>query len=403
MAIVDYKKEAQRRLNALLKDKEVSEKNKKDFQRYLNALDVSDARIGIICVNIRKIFHLTQDLVGVMNDRDSINKLFKTLKTKEFEHINAGKGKKYNLSLSTIETIKNVTKAYLRWHNKNKTPEGFMDVKSKSKAQKRDLKPEDMITGEDLTLLTSNIHSLQFKALISVMLDGGFRPSELVDINLNDIKKDGIYIVIRVNKGKTGKRDVILFRSVPDLNKWLNSHPGKEKDSPLWIQENNSYKEIVRYKYPAIRKRLIELKKKIGFQKPIDLYNFRHSACYLAKLDNTPSELAAKKFGHSVKFYTETYGRLGVEDDIKRFNKLHKIGQSNDEDEAKPIECFACKTINEGGLTHCESCQRPLNMKEALKGYNEIQNLKDQMAEMIAKLNDLDAIKRELNKRKSLP
>ena len=39
-------------------------------------------------------------------------------------------------------------------------------------------------------------------------------------------------------KGKTGSRDVVLFKSVPYVQKWLQAHPSKEKNAPLWIIED---------------------------------------------------------------------------------------------------------------------------------------------------------------------
>jgi len=158
---------------------------------------------------------------------------------------------------------------------------------------------------------------------------------------------------------------VILWRAVPDLLRWVSNHPTKRKDDPLWTQEHYTKGQIIRYKYHAVQKRVNEMFLTVKINKPTDFYNLRHSACVLAKLDNIPEEEAAKKFGHSVKFYTETYGRLTAEDSLKRFGKAYGL-QEQEKEVSKPISCQRCAFVNVPKAVLCEQCSSPLSIEKAM-------------------------------------
>lgn len=375
--IQDYKRIAEKNLQLLYRDPKISDKNKRDLKRYLQALEVTPARIGIIARHIKLLFYEMPDVVGSMGDRDLVNAAFKRLSKRA--------------KPGYYETVKNVSKAFIRWHNDSETPRGWKDVKGNGrKAQRRDLSPEDMVTWEDGLRLASATNSVQIKAALLVQLDGGFRPSEFIELNYGDVSiKNSAFAVVRVKRGKTGKRDVILFRSVPYLQRWLKAHPVKEKDCPLWIQENGK-RRFVRYRYDAIRWRVLDLGRTISFNKPLDFYNLRHSACYISKMDNTNAELAARKFGHSVDYYTNTYGRLSSDDDLKRYGKLY--GQAEDKKELKdtPLACDKCGTVNEPGQVYCEQCNSPLTMEAAMKRATEADEMRGTIEILKSRLNEFE-------------
>jgi hypothetical protein len=155
--------------------------------------------------------------------------------------------------------------------------------------------------------------------------------------------------------------------------------------------------KIIRYKYSAIIKRVKKLSIKAGLKKPMDFYNFRHSSCYLDKIDNVPLDLASERHGHSVEFYTKIYGRLDSTDKANRLSK-HYGGEDEEKKRLeKNIVCDRCDFINDPGTDFCGKCSSPLNLKAAL---NVDAILKKQMADLIAKVETLSDIKAELAKRK---
>ncbi|MFP4190389.1 MAG: tyrosine-type recombinase/integrase [Candidatus Woesearchaeota archaeon] len=373
--ITDYLKKAELSLNRILDSTKISEKNKADLNRYLNALDVSHARIDIICSNLYRLFTECDDLLGAKDDRDYMNSLFRRLKMR--------------FSDASYNTLKNVGKAFVRWHNDGDTPIGWKDIKNNGKtSSKRDLKPEDMVTWEDGLRMAEQTQSTQLKAILMTQLDGGFRPSEFIDLKYGDIKKEGRYLVARVRGGKTGGRDVILFRCLPQLQNWLRNHPVKRRDAPLWVMEvpgfshRKTKSDKLAYRYPAVLKRIKKLAAKADIDKPMDFYNLRHSSAVIKKLDNIPVDIAATNMGHSVRHFTETYGRLSLKDITKRYDKAYDLEPEEEEKEEKPAICKFCDTANDPDAEFCVRCNNPLNLKIALQESSKLKSMEEEMARM---------------------
>lgn len=412
MPIIDYEQQYETSLRKVLASKAISDANKSHLKRFLHGYkDVTVARKGIFVRHIEKLLEATDDIKEDMHDRDKINKVFEKLER--------------NYSPSYYSTIVNVSLRFVRWlydEDGNK-PKGFRDIKNKGKdGSKRKLVPEDMLTWKDMEKLLQHTNSIQYKALLSTQLDGGFRPSEFIDLNFGDVQVKGKYIIAHVTRGKTGERDVILYRSVPSLQAWLHVHPTKRAQDPLWVIEDPGKSHRLdgevskRYTYAAIKKRLRILAEKARFgsykqvngkevfvpQKPLDFYNLRHSACTLSKLENVNPGLAADKFGHSVEYYEEIYGRLDKDDLIKRFAKAYGDDEARRKsEELRTLECSRCGRVNEPGIKDCINCGAPLTLERAMQAHDELSILKEQLAQVIAKVNSLEEIDHAIEKKQS--
>lgn len=379
MPVIDYAKKAERSRKRALTRKDVSQKNKDDLLKFLNSREISKASEFMLCDHLTRLFQECDDIVGCMQDRDKVNAIFTRLRK--------------SVGSCHLETIKSKGKTFVRWFNDGDTPKGWRDIKSSSKKQKRDLNPNDMLTWEDAKKMIDETNSIQLKAIIMTQLDGGFRPSEIIDLKYGDISKEGKYIIAHVN-GKTGKRDVFLWRSVPFIQRWIDNHPMKQKDSPMWVIENPTNrvnkKGSLKYDYYALAKRIRFLANKCNIGKPVDFYNFRHSSAVLKKLENIPIDVAAANMGHSIKHFTETYGRLSIKDISNRFDKAYGMAQEEDNSKDNPIECRICKTINDAGSEYCEKCNNPLTFEVARRDSestkemkNELDMLKEQMEQVL--------------------
>ena len=287
------------------------------------------------------------------------------------------------LSINYYSTVINISQTLVTKINDGVKPKGFKNIQNISKeAQKRKLEPKDMIKWEDGIELAKATPSIQMKAVILTQLDGGFRPSELIDLNYGDIEIKKDFIIANVKDGKTGSRTVILFRGVPYLMRWLQNHPTKKSNDPLWISERDN---ITRYNYPALIKRVKDIGDKIKLKKPLDFYNLRHSACLISKLDNIPLEEAAKKFGHSVEFFTNTYGRMDTSGSIARLSKSYGIEKSKQKIDVN-VRCSKCDNVNIPKAEICEKCGSPLSIKKAMEldqdKSKEMAELKEAMENM---------------------
>ncbi len=388
MPVVDYEKKAEL-AEARLFRSDISEANLAYIERFLKAYDVSPARKAIFCRHIVFILENTTDIKEEMNDRDKINDLFLKMRGEYSDGYYA--------------TIINVSLVFVRWLNDGSKPEGFKDIKNLSrKKQKRDLDPSDMVSWEDGLELMSAVDSTQVKAVIAVQLDGGFRPSELIDLKYGDIELKKPFAIAYVQKSKTGeKRNVTLFRSVPYLQRWLMEHPTKDDDDPLWVIENPELSRRdehtdgpLKYNYHALFRRIQRLAEDIGLDKPVDFYNLRHSACTLAKKDNLPLDLAAEKFGHTVKYFKNTYGRLSPEDTLNR-HAAHYGEKENPVEKPKTILCGTCQYVNPPKTEYCRQCGAPLSIQAAEKVQDQT---KAEVKEMRKQLIHQDEMIKRLQK-----
>lgn len=310
MGIISYSKLVARLLSRINNDDSVSAKNKELLEKFLYTYDVSDARKGIFLERIYPILKEFKDISNI--ERDAINAFFYKLK------------KKY--APATVSTYSSILCRFSKWLNDGTLAPEFLDIVQYSrKRSRRKLQPEDMISWDDGLTMAKFAPSPQIQAIATVQLDGGFRPSEFISLNYGDVSIVDNLFVCHVRDGKTGARHVVLFRATPYLKQWMDMHPTRNPSDPLWINETNPKDKegkLLRYKYPALAKRIKTLGKLARINKPLDFYNLRHSSCTLDKKDNIPAELASERHGHSIKYYMDVYGRLNVSDTVNRF-KTH--------------------------------------------------------------------------------
>lgn len=398
MPIIDYTQKAQTSKKRLFDNPDITDTNKKYVKDFLKAYTVSDARKDVFFTHITFFLERSRDAKKEMKDYQKVNTIFKDIR--KFKN---SEGKP--LSLSTYATIINTTLLFVKWLNHAMKPLGFKDIKSpKKKLLKRKLKPSDMISWDEGLMIAKELKTIQLKAILMVQLDGGFRPSELIDLTYGDIKKEGRIITAHVGRSKTGdSRDVFLYKSVPYLMKWLSEHPSKNPKDPLWIMEyhlNSSRKnikgKILPYSYPAIRKQIVSAASRANINKPVDFYNLRHSAIVICKNENIGIDIATDRFGHSAEYYLNTYGRLTTKDKQNKFIKHIGEGLDEDNDKKLTVTCQICEHINPPNSEVCSKCMNPLTVQKALelksekdkeidKLKSEMQRFKEQMLDMFEK------------------
>ena len=59
------------------------------------------------------------------------------------------------------------------------------------------------------------------RVLLLLMWESGCRLGELLSINLGDVRPHKYGLTVTVT-GKTGKRDILIIDSIPDIQRWLN-------------------------------------------------------------------------------------------------------------------------------------------------------------------------------------
>lgn len=359
MPIVDFTRNAQRKKENILTSPRVSPQNRDLFLRFLDIYDVSAARQSIFFDKIKPFLESCLDVAAVKEDRTFFNRYFRVLRE--------------SYAPATYWTHFTVVRRFMRWVCGGDEPKCLADLKMPPKKKlRRSLDPEDMVTWEDGRKLAHASGNIQLAAIILTQLDAGLRPSEFIDLRFGDVKRIDSLLSIKVRSGKTGDRLVVLHRSVPFLSRWLDEHPTKDARDPLWISEVRLRRgvthgaKLVPYPYYALMKRIRVLGARAGIKKPLDFYCFRHSSCVLDRMDNLPVDLAAERHGHSVKFFTEVYGRLSPEDIAKRFTNHYGIASDEEENKPKVVRCNRCGHINDAHSSSCHRCAAPLSIQAAM-------------------------------------
>lgn len=236
MPIINYEAAAEVAEKTFFKNKKISNINKEYTKDFLAKHTVkrglrkghllSPTRKNLVLRHLPFLLSRTKDLKKDMKNTNKIDNLFQDIRKIKI----SWKGKNKNLSDSYYGAIISVSLTFATWLNDGTRPEGFKNIQHLSReSQQRELNPEDMITWQEGEELIKATPSVQFKAIIATQLDGGFRPSEFVDLNFGDVKVKENFIIVYVRRGKGGKkRFVTLWRAVPRLLRWVQSHPTKK-------------------------------------------------------------------------------------------------------------------------------------------------------------------------------
>ena len=100
------------------------------------------------------------------------------------------------------------------------------------------MKVSDLLTEEEMLKLIDYFRDPCDKALVAVLCDTGARRGEIGALNRGDIKVEHGVWSVSVN-GKTGVRNIPLIFSQVYLQEWMDKHPYKQPDAPLWITRCN--------------------------------------------------------------------------------------------------------------------------------------------------------------------
>jgi integrase/ribosomal protein L40E len=268
---------------------------------------------------------------------------------------------------STMDMHKIYIRKFFKWLYKSRDFPEIVEWINLQKNRKRKL-PEDILTpGEIKMMIDAAGDNLRDRALVAALYESGCRLGEIAGIKLKDVTSDQYGIVIIVH-GKTGDRRVRLIDSVPDLIQWLNVHPNRGGDKPLFVHERNTEKQLEEKGIYLVVKKLT---KKAGIKKKVHPHLFRHTrSTHLAK-DFTDSELKIMQGWTAGSRMTEIYIHLsGADIDRKRLEKaglLTREEARKEDDSLKARVCPRCKENNPSTARFCPKCGMALDIETAVK------------------------------------
>lgn len=263
-------------------------------------------------------------------------------------------------------------------------------VKTSTKLCSRKL-PEDLFTEVEVKQLIDVTENPRDKAIISILFDSGCRIGEIGDLRIKNITFDEHGAIINVN-GKTGARRVRLMFSMSAITNWLEFHPHKtDKEAYVFvnIQGRRKGKQM---RYGAFDQVIKNAAKKIGMEKRVHLYLFRHSRATMYAQHLTEAQMEMN-FGwiHGSKM-SGTYVHLSgkqIDDAI-----LSIYGKKKKEDylpELTSRPCPRCKKENGPTSSFCVQCGQPLDVK-SMTEVEDSQRKLMQTIEMLMKTEDFKSL-----------
>jgi len=296
-----------------------------------------------------------------------------------------------NYSDWTKRDYKVILRVFFKWLRKTEDyPEEVRWFKASTKGRIK--LPEELLTVDDVMKLVNAADNLRDKAFVLVLYESGCRIGEILSLQIKHVQFDKYGAVLLVN-GKTGQRRVRIILSAPKLNGWVENHPLKDPNAPLWVTIGTNSRNKV-WTYGTSKEVLKKLANKAGIRKRIYPHLFRHSrATHLA---NHLTEAQMKQYfgwvqgSNMASVYVHLSGR-DVDNALFKLNGMEIKEEKNDQ-ELRALICPRCKARNSPDAKFCSNCGLCLDTKTAVE-IDETREKADRlMSELIKNPKVLNAL-----------
>ena len=297
--IHDYTHKLQRDLRAVMRDERLLPEQRTTIARYIN-----DAKIGYTSQHRRRrgrrpisdgrclklLWHLRRFAIAIQAPFEQIT----VTQMEQFvDGLEQGTVTKLGINKrnepyapETIKDFKAIIRRFYRWligEDVAKLDElvGWFDMRCEP--------PElETFTIEDAHRM-ARTQSPQGRALIMMLFDGGFRPTELFNVRLYDIHLDKDesgqpVVMVRIRHSKTKPRTIALPLATEDVIFWIERHPhGGTFNAAGRIEAKEPNALLIQWSYNYGRKVLHQLGMDELGQR-LYFYRFRHaSATFYAR------------------------------------------------------------------------------------------------------------------------
>lgn len=295
-------KENEQKIEDYLEFKKTSVSDPRTFIRYRFFLKVLLSKINKPTEDIQE-----QDIIG------AINKLSKDYK------------------VGSMNDVKILMKSFLYWrYDDIKTRFRNLDKICTQLRKERTYSPDQMLSKEDIEKLVKEEKEPRWKAFFLLFFYGGFRPSEVCNLEWKNIIWDehGAFIKVYVKKnGKSFEKyipeDVCFYLEKLKNNNSKYVFPTKRTKMKV-IRKQGVAVPVgdVPMTRSGVYQHLLPLAKKV-LNKHINPYILRHSiATILYNRDDLKDDDVAKQMGHSTKM-KETYNNLSMDKIRERMKKIY--------------------------------------------------------------------------------
>ena len=220
------------------------------------------------------------------------------------------------------------------------------------------MKPDNMITEEEVEKLVNVLKNARDRALIYALYDSGCRIGELLTLRNKHIKFDEYGAMLSFT-GKTGYREVrVIGNSISYLREWQNLHPFRNEGNAWFffgIESENKGKKLEHANvYKFLRKGL----KEANIERRIYPHLFRHTRATILASRVTEAPLEAQMGWVHGSRMTQTYVHLSGRDQDNAILKAYGIAVKEERtiESQRPSLCPRCKEPNDPKARFCWKC-----------------------------------------------
>lgn len=267
----------------------------------------------------------------VRNYKSDLNGLLKFLENKDIKNITQKDLERYISSLSLkkrssstisrkISTIQSFFSYLVKRENViNKNPSIDLEHPTIDKALPIYLEIDEVME------MLKVIDNERDYAIVNIFLNCGLRASELVNLNLDNIKNN----TLRINKGKGNKDRIINLNKIciDSINEYLKTRPDINNEA-LFISRNKN-----RLSYKAVNKLIKKYVKRAGLDETkYTPHKLRHTAATLMYQAGTDIRTIQEILGHSELSTTQIYTHVGdkQKQDAVNNNPINKMLKSQE-------------------------------------------------------------------------
>jgi len=355
MSLHNYKRRFERTMQRL-EESDISAENKRviyKFKDYCLSHGISVGKIDVYIFYLMKYVN--------MIDGKSIEKSTKDDVMRAIAILNQGSYSEETKKCFKI-AIRRLYKIIRGVDEKGVYPDEVRWISINIKHSARKL-PEELLTEEEMESIVRAGQCIRDKAILCCLAESGARISEIGLMKIKHISFEEYGARLTIS-GKTGTRKILVIKSVPYLQEWLNQHPlNDDPNAFVWYNQRDklflNYTRIVTILKTAARR--------AGIKKRVYLHLLRHSRA--TKLASIMSDSQLKHYlgwGQGSKMagiYIHMSGK-DTDDAILISNGIN-IEKKQEVPRLKPKDCLRCKTTNPATNRFCRICGFILNEAEA--------------------------------------
>ena len=368
--IYNYEKRKKKCLEIL---NTLSPQNKKDIEKFCTSILTQ----GLSTASYYKYLERLPQLAKLLG------KDFRDATKEDIQNIFEKMVMEKDYSKNTVGGYQILIRRFYQWlygFKRKHYPE-VVDWISANVHHKKLIRPEDLLTSEDIQKMIAAAFNPRDKALIATLAESGGRISEVLTLRIKNISFDNVGAIF-ILRGKTGERICRVINAVPYLQAWLRHHPEKDNpDAPLWVvlgcskyisKQDNGDKYKIKFRnnlcYAATRVMLKKVAQRAGVNRSVRPHNFRHSMATNLAVAGLNTPIMNEVMGWSQNSsMASTYLHISRQQtESVLLSKVYGIkvseSQSNPNTEFLPLVCINCGTKNYPDANYCSLCNQRIGL-----------------------------------------